>query len=62
MIHAEPWDTDRCPVDEVWHTDIPKEEAMQRLETGRAIACRRCGVKNLSKPGDIPILFGMRPE
>lgn len=62
MIHAEPWDTERCPVDEVIHFDLSAEVAEEMLGSQKTIACRRCGVKDRSKPGDIPVLFAPEVE
>jgi hypothetical protein len=62
MVHKEPWDDERCPIEEVWHTEINAEQASYLLGVGKAIACRRCGLSAISKPGDIPILYQVRPD
>lgn len=57
MLHREPWDPERCPVEEVIHEEVDHSIAEGMLEAGTAIACRRCGLADRSDPGEIPILM-----
>jgi hypothetical protein len=64
MIHAEPIDPERCPVDDpmVISEDIEEGIALGMLEAKTAIACRRCGVADRSEDGDIPLLIPEHDE
>lgn len=61
MVHKTPMDPERCPIEEVLHVPVTYQRAHAMLRSGEAIACRRCGVRDLSIPGDIPTLAPQEP-
>lgn len=64
MLHKSPWDEERCPINDpmVVSEDVDEEIALGMLEAKTAIACRRCGFKDRSEPGEIPLLVNPDTE